>query len=214
MGDRLSHAKLGGDDAFRELLVAHSRICELNAFDMTGTFVSHTITITITAPSSFSINPRHCTFLTYHTFPARAANRPSIQAPIFPRYVNPKSCHMSTLLHLPSSASPCLQCQQAARAASSCPVTHYEHSYHPLRRCKMASPTRNNHRRQRKSLFLELADADAILDQSPPSKSTKALLSSKMGDATVNGDMPSSSFLSVSSTLSPEAVPSLRSLPF
>lgn len=60
----------------------------------------------------------------------------------------------------------------------------------------MASPARN----RRKSLPLNIANADIILDQPAPDHSTKAILSNKMGDATVNGDMPSSSFLSVSTT--------------
>jgi hypothetical protein len=79
-------------------------------------------------------------------------------------------------------------------ASSSSRLLRDEHSPHALRRCKMASPVGN----RRKTWPLNLANADILLDQPVPDHSTRALLSNKMGDATVNGDMPSSSFLSVS----------------
>ena len=115
------------------------------------------------------------------------------------RYASSQNNHMSMLLHFSPSTSACFQCQQRSIAtASSCGIRN-EHSVHPLRRCKMSSPSKH----QRKSFAVTFANADILLDQPAPDHSTKAILSiSRMGDATVNGDMPSSSFLSVSSLFS------------
>lgn len=112
------------------------------------------------------------------------------------RYASSQNNHMSMLLHFSPSTSACFQCQQRSIAnASSCAIPRSQHRVHPLSRCKMGSP----HKNTRKSFPVTLANADILLDQPAPDHSTKAILSiTSMGDATVNGDMPSSSFLSVS----------------
>jgi hypothetical protein len=140
------------------------------------------------------------------SLPSKNSQQHPILATISPSQV----CLSKTLSHANNVLALCifhfglsvyLQCQQASPAPSLPRMPQDEGKPQPLKRCKMShSAGGRTHSCKRKSLFVELADAEAILDQPPPDNSTKALLSFKMGDATVNGDMPSSSFLSVSST--------------
>lgn len=145
-------------------------------------------------PWTYSLHPfqiiSHSTFISYSNTEATS----SILLDLHCRYVSYRNHHMSMVLHFPSSSSACYRCRQGKKACISSSQIRDEHSDRPLTRCKMASPARN----RRKSLPVNLANADILLDQPAPDHSTRALLSNSMGDATVNGDMPSSSFLSVS----------------
>lgn len=191
-GRCLSHAILGA------MMMRFARriqeIDELNAFMSLWHALAPLIpfllldTNTISVPSSLALS----------LAARRSSNEPSTASSL-PRYVsqNPVTCQYALALCPVSSAY--FQCQHLCPAQSSSGVQWIRENWNPLKRCKMShSPGKRDHSRKRKSLFVELADADAILDQPPPNNSFKTLTSSNMGDATVNGDMPSSSFLSVS----------------
>ena len=189
----LSHASLGGNDdgrwvcACRILLMPE--ICEFNAFQ--GQNRAAQKSACLSKPPVLPI------VLSSPPPDRNTRNRTRLQSSA--RYASSQNNHMSMLLHFSPSTSACFKCQQRSVAtASSCGIRN-EHSVHPLRRCKMSSPSKH----QRKSFAVTFANADILLDQPAPDHSTKAILSiSSMGDATVNGDMPSSSFLSVSSLFS------------